>query len=309
MSSFTSSFRREAPVVCVVALALAACELGVRASVHRASIDVRHIKEIPRIVDGLSKARRPTVLFLGNSLTRAGVVPTALSLDRAHVAMIYPDDTTIADWHYLYERYVRSKGAAPDVLLVGFAGDHLSDSPALHLERLGGEFGGLGALAEAFRHDVLDLDGRVSYLLASLSTAYANRERVRALIFAALIPHYKSSAQAFNRAVRARHEASHGPSPRRYSRLARFLELFKGGSTKLVFVAIPVPAPHPIDPSLEELVRESGSRLLDLRRPAGLTEADYLDGYHLTPRGGELFSRELSRRLLDIGELRNLLAR
>ena len=193
MSLFTSNFKQEAAALSFVALALLTCELGLRASIQRASIDVRHIRAIPKIVAGLAGARHPTFLFLGNSLTRSGVIPEVLAgtraaggFGKAHVALIHPDDTTISDWLYLYERFVRSKGAAPDVLLIGFAKDHLSDSHALHVDRLGGYFGGLGALPEAFSYDVPDLNGRVSYLLSSLSCAYANRDRVRTQVFASL---------------------------------------------------------------------------------------------------------------------------
>ena len=307
MNSFISNFKREAGVLAVVALALLGCELALRASIRRASIDVRHIEEIPRIIAGIAGARHPTFLFLGNSLTRAGVIPAEFAVGKAHVALIYPDDTTISDWLYLYERFVLSKGTAPDVLLVGFAKDHLSDSHALHVDRLGGYFGGLGALPEAFRYDVPDFNDRVSYLLSSLSTAYANRDRVRTQVFAALIPHYKDSAQDLNNAVKARAHASAGAASPRYTRLTRFLGLFKGTPTKVVFVAFPVPAVEPLDPSLLAVIRGNRSQLLDLRRPAGLTDADYLDGYHLTPHGGAILTRELSRRLLDDRDVRALL--
>ena len=314
MSLFTSNFKQEAAALSFVALALLTCELGLRASIQRASIDVRHIRAIPKIVAGLAGARHPTFLFLGNSLTRSGVIPEVLAgtraaggFGKAHVALIHPDDTTISDWLYLYERFVRSKGAAPDVLLIGFAKDHLSDSHALHVDRLGGYFGGLGALPEAFSYDVPDLNGRVSYLLSSLSCAYANRDRVRTQVFESLIPYYKASAQDQNKAVKVREQISTGAASPRYKRLTRFLGLFKGTPTKVVFIAIPVPAVDPIDPSLESVLKENSSQLIDLRRLAGLTERDYLDGYHLTPHGGAVFTRELSRRLLDSRDVRTLL--
>lgn len=298
MSSFISNFKQEAAVVCVVVIALCACELGLRATIARASKDVRHIEELPRIADGLASARKPTVLFLGNSLTRAGVLPDALGLDGAHVALIHPDDTTIGDWLYLYERYVRARGAAPDLVVVGFAADQLSDAPRLDVPRLGGYLGGLALLPQAFDHDVRDADGRTSYLLAWLSTAYANRERVRTEVLARLIPHYKTSAQRLNRLAKAQRESA--PARRGYGRLARFLETFKGTKTKVVFAAFPVPAKRELDPELAAQIARGGGRLVDLRSLEGLTDRDFPDGYHLSPRGGAVLTRALARRVREM---------
>lgn len=304
MNSFTSNFKREIPALGLVALVLLACEIGLRWSGPRTSFDIQHIREIPQIVTGLQNASHPTLLFLGNSLTRRSVIPEALTealaaqgIKNVYIAKIYPDDTNIADWLYLYERYVRSRGVAPDALVIGFAEEQLSDSERLHIDRLGRYFGGPGALVEAFHYDVRDFNDRVSYLLAGLSCAYADRERVRTELFGAVIPYYKTSAQALNTAAKVHGAISKGGSSRPYKRLARFLQLFKGTPTKVIVVAIPVPTVYPIDPSLESVIRENGSLLIDLRRPAGLTDGDFLDGYHLTPHGGALFTRELSRRL------------
>lgn len=308
MSSFISNFRRELPVTAALVLSLLACEVGLRLAVRRASVDAAHIDDIPRIVSALASAGRPTVLFLGNSLTRAGVVPRALELRGAHVALIHPDDTTIVDWLYLYKRNLRARGAAPDVLVVGFAADQLSDATEVQVDRLG-YLGGFLGLREAFRHDVPDFESRVSYVLANLSCAFANRHRIRNQLFAALIPHYKTSAQVLNKGFGPPPGTEERRPPRAYKRLSRFLDLMEGTGTKVVFVSIPVPAYHELDPELRRLIAARGARLLDLRRPAGLTDRHFLDGYHLAPAGGEVFSRELSRRLLGSADLRGLLER
>jgi hypothetical protein len=299
MSSFISNFRQEAGALALVLLVLAGCELGLRASIRRVSIDVRHIEQIPRIVSDLSAAPPPTVLFLGNSLTRAGVDVDSLGLGKAHVALLYPDDTAIADWLYLYKRRVRAAGAQPDLVLVPFSGDQLSDAAPVHTDRLG-SLGGLGLLPEACAHDARDLGGRVSYVLGALSSAYANRDRVRTEVLRAVIPGYRQSAETLNKSLRAGAAASSGRALLHYTRLERLLESSKGTRTRIAFVRMPVPSPGPIDPGLELVLREHGAPLLDLRRVTGVTDAAYLDGYHLAPHGAALFSRELSRRLLGV---------
>lgn len=307
MTSFISSFKKELPVLRCVAAALILCEVGLRATIGRASVDVAHIDSIPRIVTRLSMAGRPSVLFLGNSLTRAGVIPKDLALPLDHVALIHPDDSTIADWLYLYERQVSGRHVTPDLLVVPFAADHLSDASPARAERLG-DFGGFLVAPDAFAYDVRDFDGRVSYLLAAASTAYANRERVRTELFARIIPGYKAAAQAMNRQAKDKARAAAG-GRRSYGRLTRFLRILKSGPTKVVFVAMPTPEAREIDPALRALIAAGGADLIDLRKPEGLTAADYLDGYHLKASGGALFTRALSRQLLERADLRAILER
>jgi hypothetical protein len=314
MRLYISNFKQEAPVLGLVALALLACEISLRMAGTKLSLDLQHIQEIPQIVAKLRTSDHPTLLFMGNSLTRRGVIPEVLTeelsrrgFSRVHIAKIHPDDTNIADWHYLYERYVRSVSVAPDYLLVGFAEDQLSDTQRLHIELLGGYLGGIGALSEVFRFDVRDFNNRVGYLLASLSRAYANRDRVRTQVFGAIVPHYKTSAQVMNNAVKVQRAVSGNVISWHYKRLTRFIELTKGSPTEVVFIAIPLPKPYPIDPTLESVLKENGSRLIDLRHIDGLTDNDFLDGYHLSPRGGALFTQELSRRFLETGKFRRSL--
>ncbi|MFA5976378.1 MAG: hypothetical protein WC859_09495 [Elusimicrobiota bacterium] len=314
MRSFIFNFKRETPVLIFVACIFLACEVGLRLYGTTLSADLRHIREIPQIVAVHSHADRPTLLFLGNSLTRRGVIPEELMKDlsargfsNVDIAKIHPDDTNMADWHYIYKRYVHSAGADPALLLIGFAEEQLCDSQRIHVDLLGGYFAGFDAVSEAFHYDVWDFSNRVDYLLDAVSSAYANRDRVRTQLLGAVIPYYKSSAQEMNKAIKKHVSVSEIGSYGRYKRLTRFLEFMKKSPTKVVFIAIPVPAHYPIDPTLESVIKENGSTLIDLRRPEGLTENDYMDNYHLSQQGGTVFTRELSRRLLDSAELRRSL--
>jgi hypothetical protein len=316
MRSFTSNFKQESPVLGLVALALLTCELGLRIFAARLSLDLQHIQEIPQIINTLSNSRHPTLLFLGNSLTRRAVIPDVLTeqlsahgFSNVHIAKIHPDDTNIADWYYLYERYVRAAGGAPNDLLVGFAEGQLNDSQILHINLLGGSLAGLGAVSEVFHYDVKDFNNRIDYLLASLSCAYANRDRVRTQLFGAIIPYYKTSAQVMNNSVKVQHGSSGNGASWHYQRLTRFLQLTEGGPTHVIFIAIPLPTllSYPVDPSLQSVLKANGSRLIDLRQIEGLTDSDYLDGYHLSPLGGAIFTRALSQKLLESDEFRRSL--
>src|SRR5690606_20015032 len=119
-----------------VLAALLLVEVGVRAVEERLSIDVRHINRMDEIVTALVAAPGPSVLFVGNSLTREGVdlelMRAGLAANRAgewNVAAVYPDDTAVLDWLYLYDRYVVENDAVPDVVVVGFGIWHLEDRP------------------------------------------------------------------------------------------------------------------------------------------------------------------------------------
>jgi len=316
MRLFIFNFKQESPVLGLLTLALLTCELSLRTYGTRLSLDLQHIQEIPQIVNALKTSGHPALLFLGNSLTRRAVIPEVLTKELLahgfsgiHIAKIHPDDTNIADWYYLYEKYLRSAAATPGDLLVGFAEEQLSDSQALHIDRLGGNFAGLGAIKEVFHNDVRDFNTRMDYVLASVSFAYANHDRIRTQLFGAIIPFYKTSAQVLNNAVAKQSKVSRGGLSQPYERLTRFLKLTEGNPMNVDFIAIPLPTfrSYPLDPSLQSVLSAHGARLIDLRKIEDLTDDDYLDGYHLSPMGGAIFTRELSRKLLESEEFRKSL--
>jgi hypothetical protein len=110
VSSSISSFRSELKVVLVVLVALAACEAGVRKLGPSVSLDDRHCAQIPDIAAGLARRRPPRILFLGNSLTRAGVSLDSFreqlagtALGEANCAAVFPDNTVVSNWYYLYK--------------------------------------------------------------------------------------------------------------------------------------------------------------------------------------------------------------
>src|SRR5690606_4250107 len=110
--------RLDRRVLLLVFAALLVVELGVRVIEPRLSLDIRHIQAIPDIVSDVHESAGPSVVFFGNSLTRAGVdlgvMASGLApagVERGGVAAVYPDDTTILDWIYVYEHYL----ARPDL--------------------------------------------------------------------------------------------------------------------------------------------------------------------------------------------------
>src|SRR5690606_3757118 len=118
--------------------ALVLVEVAVGAVETRLSVDNRHIGEIGSIVAGLEAAGSEdgatTVLFLGNSLTRRGVdldtferALASAGVANGAAAAVYPDDTSVLDWLYLYESAIVAEDAVPDVVVIGFGMWHLED--------------------------------------------------------------------------------------------------------------------------------------------------------------------------------------
>lgn len=305
MNSSTSNSKNEVRVILAVLVVLFCCEILVRIEEPRLSLDVQHIHEIPTIVQRLSTKQSERVLFLGNSLTRAGVEPATIQLDlkpplgkTLAVERVYPDDTTLSDWYYIYRAFVVNPHAEPDVVVVSFALDQLEDHSQMHVDRLGGYFGGWTTRREVFAYDLPGFGDRVEYALASSSRLFANQDRVRLRVLDFLVPHYRESAGKLNRIMQQTAEKKNG-NRQSYIRLRRFIELVRGNGSKLFLVAMPTGGPeYQIPESLVETVRSEDAIFLDMR---GVNGVDYSDGYHLTAKGAKKYSAALAQGLQRAG--------
>lgn len=289
-----------------VLAALLLVEVGVRAVEERLSIDVRHINRMDEIVTALVAAPGPSVLFVGNSLTREGVdlelMRAGLAANGAgewNVAAVYPDDTAVLDWLYLYDRYVVENDAVPDVVVVGFGIWHLEDRPISRAQayRLGRHFASDRMLGQLLGTDLTTLTDRMNVLLARYSAAFANRERVSRRVLA-LLPGYEESAQRVNDLLREPEEAQ--ASAPTYGRLERFVREVVGSGAELVLAAMPTRAGYDLDPELVRVAEAAGARVLDLRDVPGLTAAMFADPLHLDDGGAELFSRHAAQELAPL---------
>ena len=113
MTSSTSSSRFDWKVLSSIIAVLAAVELCLYFFEDRLSLDLQHIKHIPGIVEELREGDGERILFLGNSLTRAGIQADTVAatwakrgMSNTTIRLIYPDDTTLSDWFYLFRRFV-----------------------------------------------------------------------------------------------------------------------------------------------------------------------------------------------------------
>ncbi len=284
-----------------VGVVLAIGEAVLRVGGQRLSADVQHIRSIPARAERLAKADGLRILFLGNSLTREGVRLDVVQqqLDcRSPVALerVFPDDTTILDWYYLFRNDFEGR-RAPNVLVLSYAKGQLTDATPIHSERIAGSFGGWSNAREMIGSDLDSLGDRIEYVLSSALRLFSERERVRDRVLATATPDYRSTAQRLNESERVPKSPAAIRKAEKFSRLRRLLEACRDRRVHVVVVAMPVPGGYGIDPRFYGVLREERADFLDMRETPGLTGSDYADGYHLATRGAEIYSAALGKRL------------
>ena len=286
-----------------VLAALMVMEGGLRLALPHVSVDYDHIKAIPSIARSFGDHSRSQVLFLGNSLTRRGVNLKVVEQSwanmgfRADCRSVYPDDTTIVDWYYLFERYFPANHA-PDLVVIGFARTQLSDQTAVHANRIAAHYGGFSIAAEALSKDITNVGDRVDFLLSANFRLFSERDRLRETILRAVIPKYADTAQALNVSVMKAKQAGEGRLT--YGRLTRFIRMCDERGTVPLFVAMPLNTPYNIDPDLVPAITDHQGMFLDLRNTQGLTGKDFLDPMHLAPSGAVIYSERLAPALASL---------
>lgn len=268
------------------------------------SIDLLHIRSIPRIARSLVESSGARVLFLGNSMTREGLDIERFSKAAARLghpalsaAKVHPDDTTIAEWPYLFRHYFPN-GASPDALVVGFANTNLEDRRAAQPDRIGYFYSDLSDTPDLFENEFTSFGDRAAYLLSHASSAYANRERVSRRIFDLLVPGYRKAAAQFNEAIAAA-EHARASAAFSYRRLRVLIDLARTSRTDLILVAMPNRDPYELELDLLDLLEAEKIPLIDGRNIPGLGPEMFRDNLHLTADGARLYTDWITRPVLE----------
>jgi hypothetical protein len=300
--------RSEVKAVVLTLLILGCTDLGLRLAEVRLSNDVRHIRALPEIARELSAGPAPRVVFVGNSLTRYGVNPDAwtaalkeLNLPKGTMAKLVPDETTMPDWHYVVLNNLIEPGHKPDLLILGFALQQLTDE-RIQAGRLGAYFCDHRNVRELFTHDLQDVGPRCDFLLGSLSRLYGVRDEIQVRFGDAFIPGYRESVQHLNevrlRESRSDHQAN-GDGAHSYALLERALKLWREQGIEVVLVAMPTPYEYELDLTVAEMAQAAGVRLIDARDLSALTTEDFPDGYHMGERAAEIYTRFVAKCVVD----------
>lgn len=285
-------------------LVLLGCEAVVRTREQALSLDLKHIGQIPSISQNMTEGEGLRVLFIGNSMTRYGVDTNtferelqAQGVGPLRVEKVFPDATGLPDWYYAFKHYFVDAGHLPNVLIVGFAAKDLQDDYAVEPTRLARYYSSTRDIPEIFSQDVRDFDGRVGFLLSSLSSSYANRTRVRSRVLDALVPYYRDTAQQLNRDMNTAQARSAASTTHTYKRLERLIQLAGAKGVRVIFVAMPLREAYTLDPSVRSIVEAGGMTFVDCRQVAGLGRESYVDEMHLKPEGAAVYSQFLARQL------------
>jgi hypothetical protein len=309
MNSSTSSFNSEGKAVLLTLLILSMGDLALRWAEVNLSIDVRHIRSFPEITRKLSHEPAPRVVFLGNSLTRHGVDPSVwasvmkeLKAPAGSVAKLVPDDTTMPDWYYVALNSFIRPGNRPDVVILGFTLNQLTDE-RIEAGRLGAYFCDLGNVSELFAKDLEGFAPKVDFLMGRLCRLYGVREQIQARFGDKIIPGYQASVRHLNEIRRResspkKHQTA-GGKVHSYQLLDRALALWRAQGIEVVLVAMPIPSGYEIDQAVVLKAQSVGARLIDARELPALTREDFPDGYHMGPKAAKIYTRFVAERMAE----------
>jgi hypothetical protein len=295
-----------------VVTAVVACVLAVEASLNwlepSLSGDVAHIMQIAEVSRGLNASSSPAkVLWLGNSLTGEGidmsvadsVLEQELGTELAGFT-VHPDGSSIAEWHHIANNEFFDRGAVPDLLIVPFAWNLLSDQNPVNVQRIARWYlNRPEQWLDFLRHDTEGLEEKFSAVLASFSAAYGNRDRVRDRVLVGL-PGYEYLAFELGNpgAGAGGDNNSAAEVSLTYARLRRLAKSAREHGVRLAVVAMPVVGPYKIDSKLLETADLYDIIVIDARDTDGINEGWFRDDMHLLPDG----ARQVTRRIaIEVG--------
>jgi hypothetical protein len=306
MNSSTSSFSSEVKAILMTLLIVGVADVGLRLAEARLSVDVRHIRSFPTLARELSAGPAPRVVFLGNSLTRHGVDARAwtsameqLAAPKGAMTKFVPDDTTMPDWYYVALNNFVRPGHKPEVLVIGFSLNQLSDE-RIEARRLGAYFCDFENMHELFANDLDGFAPKMDFVVGRVCRMYGVRDEIQARFGDRFIPAYQEGVRHLNDLQRrklANQNQSHGGRTNSYEVLDRALALWRAQGIEVVLVAMPIPSRYEIDPVVIQKAQAAGARFIDARDLPTLTREDFPDAYHMGQRAAEIYTKFLAEQL------------
>ncbi len=300
----------ETKIAALLLLGLAGLEAAMRPGETRLSKDLAHVRSLETLAarfPGPEEDGPETgggVLVLGNSLARCaideGLLREGLGLaDGEALAFLVPDATGVAEWAWGYRRHLLHRGARPRMVLLMTGRTHLLDPAKPDVERLGAFYvGGGGDRSRFLREELGGFEQRASFVLAGASRLYANRGRLRPLLFYNTMPGYAAAVDRINIAAgggyapRTGETAAPGGGTRQ---LERLVDSVGESGADLFVVGVPLPQPWSLPDEVSSLLAGRGVPVIALGAGDTLPPDRFPDGYHLDPEG----AAETTRRLVE----------
>lgn len=300
--------KSEILLLAALASALLVLELGSRAFESSLSADVRQMlaqDEIPGQIQESRREGRDSILVIGNSLARAGIIPDEIDgalrsrgAERADVFFITPDASAINEWFAAYRKGFPDAPdtARPDFVIIVTGPGHLVDHPAVSPEKLSAYHVAREDRWEVLTNWLPTLGERCRFVLAGFSRLFANRERVRPLLFYRLVPGYTVTAQRLNQPKNAK-EVLPAESAGGTERLGLLLDSLGVAPDRVMIAAVPLPWQYDLP---KAVLAEASARNLGVyaeAAEASLPAEAFPDGYHIAPDFGRAFSRKLNEAI------------
>ena len=282
-----------------VALILISLELILNLVKENLSKDLLHYSKMDTIISNITSITsqdKEKYLFLGNSLTRHGIIPSIIETQSSQIEMIYPDDTTIIEWYWISKSKITPQHAINNLVL-SYAGHQLEDKNLedQQLIRIASVIQ-TNELLEVYKFETLTINQFITLLLSKASLIYALRERINRRVLD-LLPHYRNTASTINKHLKNTTHSSSATVRPSYKHLQQLIQLCHKHKIDLTIVALPLPAQYPLDKYIQELDHQNIITLIDARNIKTINKEDYLDGYHLNPSGAKKLSSYLTKKL------------
>jgi hypothetical protein len=252
---------------------------------ERFSKDLTHIQEIPRI-----SKENPDVLFVGSSIVRTDLDPEVLGYPRLML-----DDARIATWYFALKKYFLNGHRDLEVLVVGFAGDHLA-LDEINVPEVAQYFSTRGDVRFLFATSLHSFGARVEYLLNRSSLFYSLRERIGKRILWTLVPEYPEAARALHRAGVKREFEEEAE----FTYLEALARLAEDHRVRVVAMWLPTLKPQPERPLLRAKLTSLGIALVDLTGSHVGDESCFADALHMNETCATRFSHEVRGALAAI---------
>lgn len=299
-------------IALLVIVALALFEWGTRLTLVPGTSDLDRYRGFPERARSLVADPAPRIALIGNSVTDRVMLELLQSEWKAATGEPLAADKFVAyysnltTWYWIIDQYFLEASRKPDLIVVTYYDEiGLADAPLIEVGALAQFFTDREDVGVLFTHDIKTLEQRAGYLLSSISTALAARDRIQNRVLN-LIPGYRPFATATNahnfeyeRKLRLGEEK---PEPT-FHTLRRLLTRAQQEGVRLCFVAFrprpvtPESTTYALHPEVLAAIAEAGMLHLDLRNMDELTIDLYTDNIHLNARGQPIYTRRLAHEL------------
>ena len=259
------------------------------------SKDINHSKSFESISNNNNN-----ILIIGNSLTRKGVDHQLFEsyindeiITEGGVGYVYPDDTSIIEWYYIFYRYFSQSKIYPKQLYIIFARNQLATAKIEfeEIQRIS-NYNQFHSLMNVIVEEELSLPQSIDLYLTKIFRIYAYRERIKKRILD-IIPNYRITIRKFNSKSVAKIKPEKNKN--NYYHLNKIIQLIEELSIKTTFCAIPLPKSYKLDGELIKIIDSSYyCELANFQNSFDFTNNEFIDGYHLNQNGSQKFTNILA---------------